>query len=89
MLLFVVGLAGVLAAFKVIPFYVVLAVLCLWQLPLLWLGLKKSRGQRSVKLVLGVYFLLNLYFFARGVSLFSYAAWDHPSAFRSGATAAV
>ena len=88
-LLFVVGLASVLAALKVIPFYVVLAVLCLWQLPLLWLSLKKSRGQRSVKLVLGVYLLLNLYFFARGVSLFSYASWDHPSTFRSGATAAV
>lgn len=88
-LLFVVGVASVLAAFKVIPFYVVLAVLCLWQLPLVWLALKKSRGQRTAIVVAGVYFLLNLYFFARGVSLFSHVSWDRPNTLDSGASASL
>ncbi len=85
-LLFVVALASVLAAYKIIPLYVVFIVLGLWQVPLLWLGLKKSGEQGPVKLVAGIFVLLNLYFFARAVSLFSHVSWNDPKTFGSGAS---
>ena len=58
-----------------VPFSIWLAGVVIWQLPLFLLGRKKSGNWRQAFSV-GV--LLNLYFFARGFSLFSGASWGEP-----------
>lgn len=48
----------------------------LWQLPLLMLAFKKNGQPLPIRRVGGIWILLNVYFFARGLSLFSNAAWS-------------
>jgi len=52
----------------------------LWQTPLLLLGLKKSDSAHRWQHAFGIGFLLNLYFLARGLSLFTGASWGEPVA---------
>jgi len=68
-------LALLLVMSGVLPFSVWLAGVVIWQLPLFLLGRKKSGLWRNV---FGIGVLLNLYFFARGMSLFSGASWGEP-----------
>lgn len=68
-------LALLLVISGVVPFSIWLAGVVLWQAPLFLLGLKKS--ERWVQ-AFGVAALLNLYFLARGFSLFTGASWGEP-----------
>lgn len=45
-------------------------LLLAWQIPLILLALRKTRTSRSLELITQLYLLLNMYFLARGVSMF-------------------
>ena len=53
-----------------------LAVLVCWQVPLLLFSYRKSRGEQRMRQTGGIWALLNIYFTARGQSLFMGAAWQ-------------
>ena len=50
--------------------------LIVWQLPIFLMSYKKSAGHRRLKQAGGIWALLNVYFTARGQSLFMGAAWQ-------------
>ena len=79
-------LALALALSGAFPISVWLAGVVLWQTPLFLLGLKKCDGDNRWRQALGIGILLNLYFVARGVSLFSGASWGEPQKAMSGAS---
>lgn len=54
----------------------ILAGVIIWQLPLFLMGYKKSTGVQRIKQAGGIWALLNVYFTARGQSLFMGAAWQ-------------
>ena len=56
------------------PWWVIL-FLCLWQIPLFLMGYRKSAGVQRLKQAGGIWALLNVYFTARGQSMFMSAAW--------------
>jgi glycosyltransferase involved in cell wall biosynthesis len=60
------------------PLWIWVVVVLMWQLPLLLLGLRKSERASRWSQAFGIGVLLNLYFAARGLSLFSGAAWREP-----------
>gem|GEM_PF-7131669 len=51
------------------PWWVIL-FLCLWQIPLFLMGYRKSAGVQRLKQAGGIWALLNVYFTARGQSMF-------------------
>ncbi len=54
----------------------VLLLIGMWQLPLFLMGYKKSAGLQRLKQASGIWALLNVYFTARGQSMFMGAAWQ-------------
>jgi len=69
----------VLALTGAFPMSVWLLGVMAWQIPLLLLGLKKSDRAHRWQQALGIGVLLNLYFMARGLSLFTSASWGQPT----------
>ena len=59
-----------------VSFLWVIACLVIWQLPLFIMGYRKSGGLQRIKQAGGIWTLLNVYFTARGQSLFMGAAWQ-------------
>lgn len=59
-----------------VSFWWLLIGIAVWQLPLFLLGLRKSTGEQRFKQAGGIWTLLNVYFTARGQSLFMGAAWQ-------------
>jgi len=76
-LAFIALLLCVVGAF---PVHVWLLGLVIWQLPLLLLSIRKGRHPFQMQQILGTYLLLNVYFLARGISLFSAASWSQRKA---------
>ncbi len=58
-----------------IPLLWFLAVVLVWQTPLALLASRKSGASHYLAQASGIYVLLNVYFLARGLSLFTGAAW--------------
>jgi len=76
--LFIAVLAGItllLALSGVFSLSIWLLAVIVWQVPLLLLSFKKSDRTDRWQHVSGICILLNLYFLARGLSLFSGASW--------------
>ena len=65
-----------LAVFGSLSFWWVLLCICLWQLPIFLMGYRKSAGMQRIKQAGGIWALLNVYFTARGQSMFMGAAWQ-------------
>jgi glycosyltransferase involved in cell wall biosynthesis len=86
-LLLLTAIAGVLTLYNVIPLMAVGVLLLLWQVPLLLLSLSKNEAPVRAGVVIGLWALLNLYFFARAVSLFSHAPWVDPQKNQLGSEA--
>ncbi len=59
-----------------VSFWWVLLFLALWQLPLFLMGYRKSNGMQRLRQAGGIWALLNVYFTARGQSMFMGAAWQ-------------
>ncbi len=71
-----ISLAAALSGAFPLSFWILGIVI--WQLPLLLLGLKKSASAFRWQQAFGIGVLLNLYFLARGLSLFTPASWGGP-----------
>ncbi len=69
-------LAILLALFGKISLWWAILFIGLWQLPLFLMGLRKSGGLQKIKQAGGIWALLNVYFTARGQSMFMGAAWQ-------------
>ncbi len=65
-----------LAVFGQLSIWWCLLFACFWQLPLFFMGYKKSAGMQRLKQASGIWALLNVYFTARGQSMFMGAAWQ-------------
>lgn len=66
----------ILAIIGKVSFWWILLFLALWQLPLFLMGYRKSAGMQRLKQAGGIWALLNVYFTARGQSMFMGAAWQ-------------
>jgi len=55
---------------EALSFWLAVAFLLLWQLPIFALAMLKGRKSSSFRLCLGLYLLLNAYFLARGMAMF-------------------
>ena len=72
-LLVLIGLVSVL--FSSAPPLLPISGVLIWQVPLLILSFKKNGSPLPLTRIFGIVALLNVYFFARGLSLFSTASW--------------
>lgn len=59
-----------------LPAYLWLTGIVVWQTPLFALSARKSESLFNSKQIVGIYILLNVYFLARGISLFISASWS-------------
>lgn len=72
----IIALLSLAAALSgIFPLSVWILGIVIWQLPLLLLGLKKSARPLRWQQAFGIGVLLNVYFLARGLSLFTGASW--------------
>ena len=69
-------LTVLLALVGKVSFLWVVAWVLVWQIPLFIMGYRKSAGLQRIKQAGGIWTLLNVYFTARGQSLFMGAAWQ-------------
>lgn len=72
----VVILALLSGLFGITSLWWFIAAVVLWQIPLFLISYKKSGGENRLQQAGGIWTLLNVYFTARGQSLFMGAAWQ-------------
>jgi len=71
----IMSLGLVVTVLAALPITWYLTALACWQIPLLLMSVKKGWRRGTLTDIAGVYILLNIYFTARGQSMFSVASW--------------